>query len=58
MHTIPRVRAIVLEAEPESGIADPMIERLRNGALMARDLYAAFAGTPAPSVNERGEPAD
>jgi hypothetical protein len=58
MHTIPRVRAIVLEAEPEAVIEDSIVEQLRNGAIMARDIYEAFAGTPAPSVNERGEPGD
>jgi hypothetical protein len=56
MHTIPRVRAIVLEAEPESAIEAEMVERLRDGALFARELYEALAGTPAPSVNEKGEP--
>jgi hypothetical protein len=58
MHTVPRVRAIVLEAEPESAIEPGMVDRFRTGALMARDLYEALAGTPAPSVNERGEPGD
>jgi hypothetical protein len=56
MHTISRVRAMVLEAEPDSAIEPQMVERLRTGALMARDLYKLLTGEPAPSVNQRGEP--
>jgi hypothetical protein len=56
MHTAPRTRAIVLEAEPESAIEPAMVEQLRNGAIFARDLYEALADTPAPSVNEHAEP--
>jgi hypothetical protein len=55
MHAAPRTRAIVLEAEPESPIESEVC-RLCDVAILARDLYEALAGTPAPSVNEHGEP--
>jgi hypothetical protein len=58
MHTVPRVRAIVLEAEPESPIEPEFVERLRKGAIFARDLYEALAGTPAPSVTADGRLTD
>jgi hypothetical protein len=58
IHTVPRVKAVVLEAEPDAPIPPRFVQRLRSGAVMARDLYEALAGTPAPSVKAQGEPAD
>ena len=55
MHGIPRARAIVAEAEPDSQIEPELIEQFRKTAIAARDLYEGFADEPAPSVNERGE---
>jgi hypothetical protein len=57
MHTVPRVRAIVLAADPNSAVPPALVESLRNGALFARDAYMMLAGFPAPSVTDHGEPA-
>jgi hypothetical protein len=56
MHTVPQVRTALAEAQTMSTIDPSMEERLRDGALLARDLHATLSGTPAPSVNEKGEP--
>lgn len=58
MHTVPRIRAIVAEAEPESAISSALVERFRKGALLASELHMMLSGVPAPSVNEHGEPLD
>jgi hypothetical protein len=57
MHTVPRVRQAVLEAEPNSKIEAGFLKQLREGALIARSLHELLAGSPAPSVNEKGQPA-
>ena len=58
MHSVPRIRAIAIDAEPEAPLQPEMIEQCRRGALLARELHQTLAGVPAPSVNERGDPHD
>lgn len=57
MTTIPAVRASVFDAEPKSPIEPAVVERLRDGAQLASELYEILTGKPAPSMTARGEPA-
>lgn len=55
MYSVPRARSHVGSAEPGSPIDPAIVEKLRESALVARELHETLTGKPTPSVNERGE---
>jgi hypothetical protein len=56
MHSAGRVRLIVAGADPGSPVDTDTLGKVRNGAILARDLHDMLEGKPAPSVTADGLP--
>jgi hypothetical protein len=56
MHGLPHTRTLLSRGEYPAPLPPERLEIVRSGARVARSIHERLVGTPAPSVNESGEP--
>jgi hypothetical protein len=56
VHGLPHVRTLLSREAYPTPLPPHRLEIARGGARLARSLHVRLVGTPAPSVNQKGEP--